>query len=537
MTSLSLPTALPDDPSLLRAPMADEARSRRQTQLAIASVVSLTVLAGLPGLGNWCRLTSDSFTYLDAARCLRETGGYSPFRMIAPPGFPTLLAPLLTMGDLPLLAVRLLNLSCWIATTVLTLLLFCRSLGLWGAWLTAALTATSPALATQSTMLLSEPAFGPLVLACLLLVEPGKSRSISNWRTSIALALLCAAATFVRTMGIILAPILAIAILTQSGLSRKRRAFQVILFAVVFTAPLATWERRQSGYPENNSYSRAWLSSRPRENTDSTGLALQAERLTRFGPIRLRDIKSVLLPPRLGWRAFQGPIAPIATWLVGGSILVITLWRCWRIRSATDFFVLATLGMLCLWPYDEGTRMVTPLLPMFFAYGVWLCLETTSAREYRPRFRKLPMVAIVGVLFVQFCELGFALPAVATQRDKADARIDAMHRIRDWQDQNLPPSAEMACIVRPRDEAKTLLVGGSYLSSRRIVQFIDGATPTADDWASLDTPYCFIQLQALGELKHPSDWRHVGSTEGFDVFSRNVRIRTTEIPPSARDGG
>lgn len=537
MTSISLPAALPGDSTPSKCVEADVARSQRKTRLAIFSIVALTVLAGLPGLGGWCRLTPDSFTYLDAARCLRETGGYSPFRMIAPPGFPTLLAPLLTFGDLPLWGVRLLNLSCWIATSVLTFLLFRRSLGRRGAWLTAALTATSPALATQSTTLLSEPAFMPMVLACLLLVEPGKSRSSSKWFKPIALALLCAAAIFIRAMGIVLAPILAVAILTRSGLSLKRRAIQTIAFAVVLIVPSAIWERRQSVYPGNNSYSQAWLSSRPRENTDSTGLALQAERLARFGPMRLRDIKSALVPPRLGWRAFEGPIAPPASVLVGGFIMTLTFWRCWRVRSAADFFVLATLGMLCLWPYNEGTRMVTPLLPMFFAYIVWFFLGATNPAEYRPRVGRLATIAVIGVLIVQFCELGLSLPALESQRDKADARIASMQCIRGWQKQKLPASATLACIVRPREQAKTLLVGGSYLSRRRIVQFIDSAAPTADDWASIEAPYCFIQSNILGDLKPPDDWRHIGVTEGFDVFSRDVRISTTEIPPSARNGG
>lgn len=520
MTSLSTPLVAPHDAAapLPKSPT-DVARSHLRATLAITSIVALTLAAGLPGLGAWCRLTPDSFTYLDAARCLRETGGYSPFRMIAPPGLPTLLAPLLGFGDLPLLAVRLFNLACWIASSVLTYLLFRRQIGTAGAWLAAALTATSPALAAQSTMLLSEPAFMPLALGGLVLMELWRVPGTSRWAIPIAVGLLCVAAAFVRTMGIILAPILAVAILARLGPRFPYRALQAALFASVVALPLVAWELRQSGYPSNNSYGRAWLTARPRENTDATGWGLQVERLSRFGPMRLRDIKAALVPPLLGWRASQGRIATIANWLIGAAIILLTLWRCWRVRSPIDFFALATLGMLCLWPYDEGPRMVVPMLPFFFAYLIWAAQNAQRALAARPRASKFVTFALAGILVAHLCELGLAAPALARQREKADDRVAAMQRIGEWQEANLPAGAPLACVTRLRDDAKTILIGGSYLARRHIVQTLTELHPLTDDALIPEVRFCFVRAELLGHAIMPSGWSSMGRVEGFEVYS------------------
>lgn len=508
-----------------------------RARIALSSIVVLTLFAGLPGLGPWSRLTPDSFTYLDAARCLRETGGYSPFRMIAPPGFSTLLAPLLTFGDPPLLAARLFNLACWIATAVLTFLLFRRHLGMAGAWLTAALVATSPTLAVQSTMLLSEPAFVPLVLGCLVFMDSRRWPGVSQWIMPVSLGLLCSAATLVRTMGIVLAPLLAIAILTRVGQPLRRRALQAGLFAAVFAVPIIAWELRQSGYPDNNSYSRAWVQARSWETTKATGLKLQAARLSRFGPMRLRDIKGAIVPPHLGWRAYQAPIAPLANGLVGGLLLVATLWRCWRFRHSIDFFVLATLAMLCLWPYDEGPRMVLPLLPMFFAYLVWLGQRAMKYFQKRPLANRLVFVLLAAVFLVQLWELGLTHRSLPNRRDKANARLAAMHRIRDWQEENLPKAATFACVIQLRHDDKTILIGGSYLSHRRLTQTINDLQQLHSGATPIEPPYCFVQSKFLSSLDLPGHWSRIGAIEGFDVYDRSVRIMTPQSPPPARGGG
>ncbi len=524
MTSLPAPLALPDASALGQLLEAETAAASRQGWAVVGSIVALTLLAGLPGIDDGCKLMPDSFAYLDAARCLRETGGYSPFRMIHPPGYPTLLAPLLRFGDLPMLAVRLFNLACWIATSTLTYFLFRRPLGTLGAWMTAALTATSPALVSQSATLLSEPAFMPLVLGCLLLVD--RWRDSSRLIAPITLGVLCSAATLVRTMGIVLAPIIAVAILSRPGRTLRHRVVQAVLFAIVFMAPMLAWELRQSAYPAGNSYGNAWLHARPWEDTNATGLALQWERLSHYGPLRLGVIKTALVPPLLGWRLFQGPIAPLASGLIGGAIIVVALWRCGRIRRPIEFFVLTTLAMLCFWPYDEGPRMVAPLLPMFFAYIVWVGQRAAHALPSQPFAGRLIGLAAAGILVAHLCELGFTRPALDHQRRKADATVAAIRRVRDWQDKNLPADASLACIIQPRQDVKTILLGGSYLSRRRMSQILDVPSVEMGDVAAIKAPYCFVQTQALGDAKLPSDGSHLGAVEGFEVFAHSVRITT-----------
>ncbi|HKQ47664.1 MAG TPA: glycosyltransferase family 39 protein [Phycisphaerae bacterium] len=488
--------------------------------IALVSIVASTLAAGLPGLGAWSRLTPDSFTYLDAARCLYETGGYTPLRMIVPPGFPTLLAPLLSLGDLPFLAVRWMNLACWITSGAFTFLLFRRHLGTVGAWLAAVLLATSPAMSAQSAALLSEAAFMPLILGSLLLVESGRARAKTGWSTIVALGLLCAAATLVRTMGIVLAPIMGLALFLRPGAGLRHRVAETILFATVFAVPLVGWELRQSHYPRGNSYGRAWQTARPSEHSDSEGLALQIERLSRFGPMRLRDIHSALVPPRLGWRSFQGSTAAIAGWLIGGAMILVTVWRCWRVRSPVDFYCMATLGMLCFWPYDEGPRMVVPLLPFFFAYLIWAGQNAQRALAARPRASRIVTIALAGILIAHLCELGLAVPALARQREKAEFRVAAMQRIADWQDANLPPGASLAGYIRPRNDAKTTLLGGSYLARRRVIQTPrDLADPTGDALVP-EVEFLFVHSESAEAPTGPNHWLPMGHVEGFDVYSR-----------------
>jgi 4-amino-4-deoxy-L-arabinose transferase-like glycosyltransferase len=457
-------------------------------------------------------------------------------RMIAPPGFPTLLAPLMLFGDLPLLAVRIFNLACWVTSSVLTYLLFRRRLGRNGAWWAAALTATSPALAAQSTMLLSESAYLTLALGILFLhdqrFDPGKSL----WKSSASLGLLCAAATLVRAMGIVLAPIIALAILTRRFGSLRRRAAHAALFVVAFMTPIFVWQIRQSAYPAGNSYGNAWLHARPWENTNSTGLALQWNRLAHFGPIRLRDIKSVLLPPQLGWRAYQEPIAPIASWLIGGSILVVTFWRCWRSRAPADFFVLATLGMLCLWPYDEGPRMVAPLLPLFFAYIVWAAQRASNVFPGNPLVLKSVSIALAAFLVVHFCELARSQTSMANQRTKSLDRLASMHRMQDWQERHLPVGVALSCVIRPRQDIKTILIGGSYLSRRHVVKPMDLDTLDKKTFDAIDTPFCFVE-SALVPLNPPVGCSPFGRAEGFVVYIRNVRVTHSQSPAAARRAG
>jgi 4-amino-4-deoxy-L-arabinose transferase-like glycosyltransferase len=475
----------------------------------------LTLATGLSGLGVWCRLTPDSFTYLDAARCLYETGGFTPMRMVAPPGFPMLLAPLMAFGDLPLLAVRWMSLLCWLASVLLTYLLLRRHVGTGGAWVAAALLATSPAMTAQSTALLSEMAFLPFILACLLLIEsPRWTKSPGLWYP-IVLGLICASATLVRTMGIVLAPILAIALFVRPDLSFQRRAMQTVIFMATFAAPLAAWELRQAQYPQGNSYSRAWQSARPAEQTESSGLALQGERLAHFGPMRLRDIRSALVPPHLGWRLYQGPAATISAWFIGGLMMAILLWRCWAVRSPIDYYALATMGMLCLWPYVEGTRMVVPLLPIFFAYMVWAARRGHGKPGSRRAATRLLTGALALLLVVHFCELAATRPSIGAQQEKSAQRVAAMQRIADWQDANLPAEASPACVIRPRDDAKTLLLGGNYLARRRIGQTLEGF-----DALKPDVQFCFAHIASIASDSAPSGWTRMGDVEHFRVFRR-----------------
>lgn len=487
----------------------------RAVPIALAVVASAIALSTW---GNWSILSPDSFTYLTAARSIYDTGGLPAERLIAPPGFPMFLAPLSALGEMPLGAFRIAAAACFAATVVLTWKLFQIELGKYGAPVAALLVATSGPMINQSATLQSEIAFTPIALACLLLAARWRThKPVSHWEAIFG-GLLAAIATFVRSAGIVLAPIMFLACLTNRGSTRQAKLVATMLVVAGFVIPQAAWSFRQNSYPAGYSYGTIWTTPREIEQTDATGIELQARRLAVFGPQRLADLTQAIVPNHLGWRFISGPHASTARWIIGGGLIVAALVRLVRLRSPIDLFFLLTMGMLALWPWNEGVRLVTPLIPILCGYACWLFLGVLKrASNQRPLTIACAAIGTV-CLAGQLIELPYTHAALNRRAPRAIARVDQMEQLANWQREHLPNDARVLSVTRPGDNAKLVLIGACYLSRRPVNEFIESDADTIPQTLPGNGPaYAFVDDGAV-DRPLPDGAAEIGCPGTFRVI-------------------
>ena len=455
-------------PSPVRSSRAsDTARTARgrPTAAIVFGLILLAAAIGWASLGRWCLFAPDSFTYLDMARTLWETGRLPPRRLVAPPGFALLLAPLMRGGDLPLLPLRSILLAAWAAVAVLTFLLHRRELGQVQAAAAGLLVALSPVLFTLTLTPLSEMVFLVLATLTLLLLErwrePGRISSVA----AAAGGLLAATACLTRSMGVVLLPLGAMVLLAKRDNPRRLRVQIALLFLAAAVLPVLAWAQRERSFPSQAGYPRVWTAALGHEETDAAGLTLQWQRLARYGPLRLESLKESLLPRDLCWRAYQPPWAGITTALLGGGLAAIALWRAVRTRRPSDIFVVLTLLMVALWPWDEGPRLIAPVMTVTAAYPVWIAARIGRYGRRRGT-QALAATALVGVILLQAAGLKLLLDRLPSQREKAAARVAEMERIARWLTAEMPESGRWCAYLPDRHAAKLPLIGAAYLARR-----------------------------------------------------------------------
>lgn len=408
----------------------------------------------------------DSFTYLDMARTLWETGRLPPRRLVAPPGFALLLAPLMSGGDLPLLPLRGTLVAAWAAVAALTFLLHRRDLGQVQAAAAGLLVGLSPVLFTLTLTPLSELVFLVLVTLTLLMLERWRKAGRISGLAAAGGGLLVAAACLTRSMGVILPALGAAVLLAKRDHPRHLRARNAVLFLAAAVLPLLVWAERERDFPSRGGYLNIWTSALGHEETNAVGLALQWQRLARFGPLRLESLKESLLPRDLCWRAYQPPWAGITTMMLGGGLAVIALWRTVRYRRPSDAFVVLTLLMLALWPWDEGPRLVAPVMAVTVAYPLWI---GARLRVRYGRWRATRVVVTAGLatlVLLQAAGLALLLGRLPGQREKAAARVAEMKRLTQRLVAEVPESGRWFVYLPDRHAAKLTLIGAAYLARR-----------------------------------------------------------------------
>ncbi|MFQ5424501.1 MAG: hypothetical protein ACE5F9_11040, partial [Phycisphaerae bacterium] len=371
----------------------------------------------------------------------------------------------------PFLPIRLLLGGCWATTSVLTYFLHRRRLGETAAWVAAALVATNGVFFMQTTTALSEPVFTVVSMGVLLLLsrwwgEPPKRAS----RTALG-GLLLAATCMVRTIGIVLVPLMVLALLKHRCQTLRTRLGRLAILAACAGGPLIAWQVRQSAYPAIPKYFNHFTTPRAWEHTQASGLALQVRRVVTLGPIRLADIKAAMLPVHLGWRAFTSPLDGPASWVVGMFCVLMAVSGPLRQRSPVDAYVLLTLCVLVLWPWRDEARFVSPLIPIFYGYAV-AALIICVGRIRTDRLRRACLVAAaVFALALQGAELLYARSGLRVRERRIRERMVAMRDLAWWQDEHLRPGESWLAVAPKGHMAKTVLAGSAYLARRSMQPF------------------------------------------------------------------
>ncbi|MBX3395183.1 MAG: hypothetical protein KF841_07425 [Phycisphaerae bacterium] len=431
----------------------------------------LSVVTIWPTLGGWCSLTPDSFDYLTSARSLYESGRFPDAYLMRPPGFPVLLTPLLLFGDPPLLAIRLLLAICFIATSVLSAVLLTPMLGRRAASLVGLLVSLNGPMLLQAATCLSEMVFLPIELGVLILIDRMGRARMPRWRAHAVCGALAGVAVMVRTIGAALVPIGAIVILTNFRLPKRDRLIAILIFLLTASSMPAMWHIRQSAYADQDGYGRMWFQPRAAEQTTATGLTLQGQRLIRFGGDRLADLKRAVIPNQLLWRAFQKPWAGITTALVALIVIAVAGYRVLRYRSPTEAYLLVVLGVLSLWPWDEGVRLLVPLTPIILGVILWFGIALLS--RVMPRRAWVGRSAATAILLLCVAEWTQVVASMPVMEQKSCKRMSDATRFASQLALELPESRDVACICRNGYNLKLTFLGGKYLSRRNNVRIID----------------------------------------------------------------
>ncbi len=490
-------TGLQASPTPLHA---DRGTSRWPWRSILLAIIPFALLAG--SLGDWLILTPDTFAYLQAARGIHETGHLPDARLIAPPLFPLILAPLISLGDLPALAGRILLTLGWAASGVLAYQLYRRELGRWPAWIVGLFVATHSAMLFQSATLLSELVYMPLSLGALVV--------FSRWRDDRRVAaasllvgsLLAIATIMTRSMGIMLLPVGALVLLMQSSPSWRGRLLRTGVFTSLALVVVFAWNHRENRYPVDSSYGSFLAKARSVEQTDATGLQLQVERLAHFGGQRLREITAVVLPRRVCWGLLASPWGSWIQWAAGGIVVGLLCLRVLRKRTPAEAYALLLLGLLAIWPFDEGVRFVLPLVPIFAGSLMWAMLEAWRWAKRR-RVTHAGAIACACAIALGFAvELTVARGRFDDARRKSVARLAEVRSLADRFRRYSPPDAAMLCVTPDGDASKTRLTGAAYMARVQVDRYLDVYDTDLSDLPSLQGTCAWVHntLAAQAEV-------------------------------------
>lgn len=456
--------------------------------LAISVLVPMIACALI--FGPWIEWTPDGFHYLALARSLAETGGFPNERITTPPGFPLLLAPLMSSGDLPIAGVRVLLAGGFISTCVLTFLLYRRLIGEGWAITAAMMTGLSVTLLVQSTTLLSESIYLPMSLLALLILTRWSKTGPTGFSDLAWGGIAVAGAWAVRSTGLLLVPVAAWTAFRGGEGGFGGRFGRALLVTIIATAPVVAWEMRQSSFGAKHGYLDSLL--RPRlalgegtaistaaatgQHADAKAVGagptiwqLQLDRLAQFGPLRMRDLAAAIVPPHVGWRFLSGDWALPAACLISVAILVAALHGLFRHGRPADAYLILYVALLAVWPWKEGPRLMMPLVPICIGYAACAGrrMWETRGRLATP-FRVVSIGGTACAVLVLCWEEKLTVSSLCNRAPVTQARMLDMQIMGDWLEGHVPPDAHVQGMVPEGSAAKLTLLGGRYLARRDV---------------------------------------------------------------------
>jgi len=348
------------------------------------------------------RMTTDSVEYLLMAASAADGKGFvfhgQPTQH--PPGYPAMIALL----DRIRIARpwSLVGLNCaFLLVGLIATYFIAQAFGLSAecALVIVALTQLSFLIVRNTPLILSDIPFFGVSLASLALMIRVESRHAEKWKTIgglILAALLVAASSMIRSIGVTLIPALIWCLLRVSGfdsrLLKNKRMLAVTLGSVVVvgTSSLAWFFHTRYGAMFVDSY--LWLGGIVRTLSNTVVL-----RLMELGVVVLN------VPPS------KVPVIQHVRWMVGlvglTSLMLLAafVYRRRKSLNSADVYMLACLLGLLLTPWAQDSRYWIPALPLVLAAILGqLMLQWKSSRLVRL------VVRSVGTLY-----LGMGLAAFA----------------------------------------------------------------------------------------------------------------------------
>lgn len=342
----------------------------------------------------------DDAHYIILAESLADGTGYrltnlpgAPVEEAFPPGYPLLLAPLVTLFPENFVPLKLLSLIFWLASLPLVYQLFNRrftppiALGLWAA------VALNPHLVGMATTVMSEAPYLFLTLLSLVLFDRWQAEENGRFTWHLPAALgIAALSVAVRTVGIMLLAALLVMLVARYG----RRYWKWLIGLGFLLVPLALFNAGRGGVMVFS--------------------PLYWRHVTYIGPRVQQFVQSWQEAVALSARITADSILPIidtgivTTWLtpVGAQAIAVAIclvlftglgMRLWR-RDVTALYATFYLLLLYIWVIytDElRLRLLLPMIPIFYL-GIGTIIVTV-ADKLQPSARAKPgrIMLVIGI--------------------------------------------------------------------------------------------------------------------------------------------
>lgn len=351
---------------------------------------------------------ADTANYLGLAESLLAGDGYrfdGRAHTKFPPGIPLVMLPVLAIAGRDFVALHLAVVALSMAALAAAFAWW-RSRGEETPWLLLALTAGSATWYEYSTgASLSEVPYALATLLALVTAERASRAGGGSFARSVAFALLVAVAVVLRTSGVaLLAAVAATALFRARRDGRDRRGLALAL--VVGALCLAAWSAwsaasRDPFFPDDPdgaaTYAATYVDQlllrdphHPdlgRASAADLALRVLANFETQAGHVGEILTNAVWLPSR---GVFPAAVAAVVLLAVG----LRTELR--RANPLAGWYALASLGLLLVWPFDEGRRFLMPLVPVLFTLALQgaRVLLHGIARSPDPALRALALAGV-----------------------------------------------------------------------------------------------------------------------------------------------
>lgn len=341
--------------------------------ILVSGVLAVVRFNDIPVGSFW-----DDAHYIILAESLADGTGYrlinlpgAPVEEAFPPGYPLLLAPLVTLFPENFLPLKLLSLAFWLASLPLLYRLFWHRLPPRQTMALVALVALNPFLVGMATTIMSEAPFlfcSLLALNLLAAWEEGGQRPL--WQQGFLLGALLASLLFtvlLRTIGITLVGGIVLYMLLKYGRGYIKYLAVLFIAGSLLLVPLAWFNAGNGGALF---FSPLYFSHVQYVSQQFFEFVFDWQKSVQIAP---RVVASALIPVLnltrfediLGSGLTQGFVWATLLTAVAGFFLALRRFR------ASDLYVMLYAGLLYFWivyTAELRIRLLLPILPFLYLY-------------------------------------------------------------------------------------------------------------------------------------------------------------------------